>query len=381
MAGIPSENVRDVREALRVIVSDPDLGAATLSSPQAMSNLLKDLLPDAPREKNLLIAAAEADLAGLMLDRVGQGIDAPSAIRLAAASFGENTHFSEGVCTWVASELAVALDLAPDLAGERSVLPADEAPEPATTADQAGTAQAGTAKPEAAGSVSPETVAARTRLATEVLGTSAEPLTAEQSGSDPGLTAVRPGDAASAGADAPLVSVGATSAGTGPASAGPASAGTTSAAAAHGTWIGTSVALVLAGLVASFAGYLVPVYYDSYYGGVSVWGHGLPGYVTLIGSVMIALTAFCAALIVRARGSRIRLAAASSGIVVSALLIALMFGIIYWTSVRTNGERMGAGLVAGSLGVILLLAGGLGELFRQQAAERTASRQVSPPAG
>jgi len=47
MAGIPSEHARDVREALRSVASDPDLGPATLSDAAARSNLLKDLLPDA----------------------------------------------------------------------------------------------------------------------------------------------------------------------------------------------------------------------------------------------------------------------------------------------------------------------------------------------
>src|SRR6266704_4027415 len=91
MAGIGSEHARDVREAVRIVASDPDLGPATLSDAPAMPNLLKDLLPDAPREKNLLVAAAEARLAAMMLDHVYQGIDATSAIRLAAASFGANT--------------------------------------------------------------------------------------------------------------------------------------------------------------------------------------------------------------------------------------------------------------------------------------------------
>src|SRR5262249_15900685 len=86
MAGIPSEHASDVREALRSVASDPDGGPPTLSDAAAMSNVLMDLLPDAPREKNLLIAAAESRLAAITLDHVGQGIDARSAIRLAAGS-------------------------------------------------------------------------------------------------------------------------------------------------------------------------------------------------------------------------------------------------------------------------------------------------------
>jgi hypothetical protein len=44
------EHQREVREALQTTVSDPQLGIPALSNAQAMSNLLKDLLPDAPRE-------------------------------------------------------------------------------------------------------------------------------------------------------------------------------------------------------------------------------------------------------------------------------------------------------------------------------------------
>jgi len=123
MPGIPAEHAQDVRDALRLIVSDPGHGTAALSDSQIMSNLLKDLLPDFPREKNLLVAAAEADLAGMMSDHVNQGIDGPSAVRLAAASFGASTHFTDSACTWVATELAVALGLGTDLAGDESALP------------------------------------------------------------------------------------------------------------------------------------------------------------------------------------------------------------------------------------------------------------------
>jgi hypothetical protein len=59
------EHQREVREALHTIVSDPQLGIPALSNPQAMSNLLKHLLPDAPQETSVLVA--EAGLAELNL--------------------------------------------------------------------------------------------------------------------------------------------------------------------------------------------------------------------------------------------------------------------------------------------------------------------------
>ena len=84
MTGTAWEHQREVRAALQTFVSDPHLGIAALSDPQTMSNLLKDLLPDAPREIRVLVAAAEAGLARLLLDHVSQGMDAVTAASLAA---------------------------------------------------------------------------------------------------------------------------------------------------------------------------------------------------------------------------------------------------------------------------------------------------------
>jgi len=126
MPGISSERAHDVREALRTIVADPEHGGGALSNPHVMSNLLKDLLPDAPRETNLLVAAAEADLSGMMSEQVAQGIDAGSAIRLAAASLSGTTHFTDTACTWVATELAAALGLGEGFTGAVDGLPPGE---------------------------------------------------------------------------------------------------------------------------------------------------------------------------------------------------------------------------------------------------------------
>ncbi len=52
----------DVHRALASIVRDPQLGTAVLADPHVMANLLKDLLPDLPRESALLVAAAQCDL-------------------------------------------------------------------------------------------------------------------------------------------------------------------------------------------------------------------------------------------------------------------------------------------------------------------------------
>jgi hypothetical protein len=111
MADMPWEHAAEARAALNAIVTDPEHGAEALSSPRTMSNLLKDLLPDAPREKNLLVAAAEAGLADTLRGHVAQGMDSSTAIRLTASTFSDSTPLTPDACSWVAGEIAVALGI------------------------------------------------------------------------------------------------------------------------------------------------------------------------------------------------------------------------------------------------------------------------------
>jgi len=111
MADLPWEHAAEARAALSAIVTDPDHGVDALSSPRTMSNLLKDLLPDAPREKNLFVAAAEAGLADSLREHVSQGMDMGTAIRLTASSFSASTALSPGACSWVTTEIAMALGI------------------------------------------------------------------------------------------------------------------------------------------------------------------------------------------------------------------------------------------------------------------------------
>jgi len=101
----------EAQQALRAIVSDPAHGAAALSSAPIMANLLKDLLPDAPREVSILVAAAEAGVAGQLRDRVSQGMDVGTASAVVAGSFAASTPFRPEACTWAVSEMARALGL------------------------------------------------------------------------------------------------------------------------------------------------------------------------------------------------------------------------------------------------------------------------------
>src|SRR5262249_45250066 len=48
----------------------PRHGPAALSNAQTMTNLLKDMLPDAPRESSVLVAASEVGVAGLLQSNI-----------------------------------------------------------------------------------------------------------------------------------------------------------------------------------------------------------------------------------------------------------------------------------------------------------------------
>lgn len=107
----------EAEQALRAIVSNPVYGVAALSSPQTMANLLKDLLPDAPREVSILVAAAEAGVAGNLRERVSQGMDVGTASAVVAGSFAASTPFKPEACTWAVNEIAGALGLSGPAAG------------------------------------------------------------------------------------------------------------------------------------------------------------------------------------------------------------------------------------------------------------------------
>lgn len=141
MAEMTWEHAGEAREALNAIVTDPEHGVAALSSPRTMSNLLKDLLPDAPREKNLLVAAAEAGLADTLREHVTQGMDAGTAIRLTASSFSASTALTPDACSWVTGEIAMALGIRePDDHGRPGGMPPGSYPigDVRTEAGQAG---------------------------------------------------------------------------------------------------------------------------------------------------------------------------------------------------------------------------------------------------
>ncbi|MDR2987924.1 MAG: hypothetical protein LBV34_24105, partial [Nocardiopsaceae bacterium] len=111
----------DVRRALRSIVCDPELGTVVLTDPNVMTNLLKDLLPDLPRESALLVAAAQCDLVSVFIGHLDSGLDLGTSSRLAAAWFAERMPFTDDACTWVVRELAIALGADPSAIARTSL--------------------------------------------------------------------------------------------------------------------------------------------------------------------------------------------------------------------------------------------------------------------
>jgi hypothetical protein len=111
VTSMPWDVQGEARAALRAIVADPRYGPPALSNAQTMTNLLKDMLPDAPRESSVLVAASEAGVAGMLQGNVSQGMDLATASRLAAGTFENQTALTPDACNWAVRILAAALRL------------------------------------------------------------------------------------------------------------------------------------------------------------------------------------------------------------------------------------------------------------------------------
>jgi hypothetical protein len=111
VTSMPWDGQGEALAALRAIVADPRYGPPALSNAQTMTNLLKDMLPDAPRESSVLIAASEAGVPGMLQANVAQGMDWDTASRLAAGSLENRTALTAEACTWAVSTLGSALHL------------------------------------------------------------------------------------------------------------------------------------------------------------------------------------------------------------------------------------------------------------------------------
>jgi hypothetical protein len=116
----------EARLALYAVVQEH--GLAALSSRQVLADLLEDLLPDSPPESSVLIAAAEADAAGLLRDRLGQQVGAGAAVAQAAGLLEERTGLAPDACQWAVRLIAEMIDLPVDV----GPVPGETAPQPET---------------------------------------------------------------------------------------------------------------------------------------------------------------------------------------------------------------------------------------------------------
>jgi len=98
----------EARDALSSVVAD--FGPRVLSDPRMLGSRMSDLLPDLPKERQLLITAAEADVAGELTRHVQeQHLDANTAVQLVAGSLTDRKSIDPASSMWVATEYAKAL--------------------------------------------------------------------------------------------------------------------------------------------------------------------------------------------------------------------------------------------------------------------------------
>ncbi len=109
MTSAPWDPRGEALNALRAIAADPQYGAEALSNAQMMTNLLKDMLPDAQREANVLITAAGAGVPGALRGYLAQGMDVGMATQLAAGALAERTALTGDAATWATGSLATVL--------------------------------------------------------------------------------------------------------------------------------------------------------------------------------------------------------------------------------------------------------------------------------
>jgi hypothetical protein len=98
------------RGALRQVLTEaPD----ALANATQLSNMLKDFMPNAPREAGVLVTAVEAGAADLLRDKASQ-VGGQAAAFQVAGMLEERTGLSQSACQWAVTELAIATGLIPD---------------------------------------------------------------------------------------------------------------------------------------------------------------------------------------------------------------------------------------------------------------------------
>jgi hypothetical protein len=101
----------EVRAALQAIMSDPSLGQQVLWNRSLMAGVIKDYLPDAPRETGILLAAVEHGVPETLRGHLASGMDTPTAISRTASWFADRTMYAPDASNWVVGEIALAMGL------------------------------------------------------------------------------------------------------------------------------------------------------------------------------------------------------------------------------------------------------------------------------
>jgi hypothetical protein len=108
MSGQQFDGQGEARDALNTAVTD--YGSRVLSDPRILANVVTDLLPDLPRERNLLVTGAEADVAGELRRHVEeQHISPDTAVQMVAGTLSERRAIEPDASMWIAAEYARAL--------------------------------------------------------------------------------------------------------------------------------------------------------------------------------------------------------------------------------------------------------------------------------
>ncbi len=106
MGGTGYDATGDARRALEYVHQTG--GAPALDDSATLQRLLPDLLPDVPRETNLLHAAASNRVGALLGERLPR-MSADAAVRDVAALLVERTALDQAACLWVVAEYARVL--------------------------------------------------------------------------------------------------------------------------------------------------------------------------------------------------------------------------------------------------------------------------------
>jgi Fibronectin type III domain len=111
MAGSEWQDSGQAPEALAQVLAEH--GPAGLSNAQVMAGMLKDLMPNEPRETNVLVQAAEVGLAQTLQERLDQGLAPDAAVAMAAKTLQEQTGLGQDASLWAAGAIGAAIGVLP----------------------------------------------------------------------------------------------------------------------------------------------------------------------------------------------------------------------------------------------------------------------------